>query len=213
MKDGILEFPQRPGGVDPELVAGVEALLFAAGTPLSVPVLAEALGEGTEEVKIALQVLEQRRRDGGVVVERVAGGWQMRTAPRFSAAIHHVLGTRPQRLSRSASEVLAVVAWRQPVTKPEIDRLRGVDSGGVLKQLVDRGLLRTAGRAEDPGRPLLYRTTALFLEVFGLPDLAALPTLAEREAMVRGLGPTDDALIPAEADRAADPAPTERAEE
>lgn len=212
MSEGILEFPQRPGGVDPELIAGVEALLFAAGSPLAVPVIAQALGEPADEVRLALQVLEQQRRDGGVVLDRVAGGWQLRTAPRFAAAVHHLLGTRPQRLSRSASEVLAVVAWRQPVTRPEIERLRGVDSGGVLKHLVDRGLVRTAGRAEDPGRPLLYRTTALFLEVFGLPDLAALPTLAEREGMVRGLGPTDEEEVPA-ASEVAPPTGAERGEE
>ncbi len=196
MSDGILEFPQRPGGVDPELVAAVEALLFASGEPVAVPVLAEALAVAPDEVRMALQVLEHRRRDAGVVLERVAGGWQLRTAPRFAGAIHHLLGTKPQKLSRSATEVLAVVAWRQPVTRPEIERLRGVDSGGVLKQLVDRGLVRAAGRSEEAGRPLLYRTTAAFLELFSLPDLAALPTLAEREELVRDLAPEADDATP-----------------
>lgn len=197
MSEGVLEFPQRPGGVDPEVVAGVEALLFASGEPVAVPVLAEALSVTPDEVRTALQVLEQRRRDTGVVLERVAGGWQLRTAPRFAGPVHHLLGTKPQKLSRSATEVLAVVAWRQPVTRPEIDRLRGVDSGGVLKQLVDRGLVRSAGRSEDPGRPLLYRTTAAFLELFSLPDLSALPTLAEREELVRGVAPEMDDAAPA----------------
>lgn len=187
--DRVLEFPQRPGGVDAELVHAVEALLFAAGEPLTVPRIAEALGAEADEVRIAVRVLEQRRRDGGVVVDRVAGGWQLRSAPRFAAAAHRLAGTRAQRLSRPALEVLAVVAWQQPVARPEIERIRGVDSGGVIKALVDRGLLRTAGRSDDPGRPLLYRTTAAFLELFGLPDLAALPTLAERAALLRAAAP------------------------
>lgn len=190
--DGILDFPSRPGGVEPELVAAVEALLFASGDPVAVPVLVDALGADTDEVRIALRVLEQRRRDTGVILERVAGGWQLRTAPRFAVAVHRLLGTKPQKLSRPALEVLAAVAWHQPVTRTEVERLRGVDSGGVMKTLLERGLLRTSGRSDDPGRPLLYRTTSAFLEMFGLPDLAGLPTLAERAAMVRGMGPTED---------------------
>ena len=192
---GVLDVPQRPGGVDPELLHAVEALLFAAGQPLASLQLAEALEAEPEEVRLALSVLEQRRKDTGVVLERVAGGWQLRTHPRFGAAIHRLLGTKPRRLSRGAMEALAIVAFRQPVTRPEIERLRGVDSGGVIKQLLDRGLLRSAGRSDEPGRPLLYRTTAVFLEMFSLPDLAALPTLEERAALVRGVpAERDDAL-------------------
>ena len=88
--------------------------------------------------------------------------------------------------------VLAIVAWKQPVTRGDIERTRGVDSGGVLKSLLDRGLVRSAGRSDDPGRPLLYRTTQAFLELFSLPDLAALPTLEERASMVRGLSPHEE---------------------
>ncbi len=189
---GILDFPSRPGGVEPELVHAVEALLFAAGEPLATLQVAEALEAEPDEVRTALQVLEQRRKDSGVVLERVAGGWQLRAAPRFGVPIHRLLGTRPKKLGRGALEALAIVAYRQPVTRPEIDRLRGVDSGGVIKQLVDRGLVRSAGRADDPGRPLLYRTTAQFLELFGLPDLSALPTIEERAELVRTMTPDED---------------------
>jgi segregation and condensation protein B len=183
---GLLDFPPDGVPVDEELLAAVEALLFASGDPITVPALAEAIGRGNDEVRSALRTLESRRKGGGVVLERVAGGWQLRTAPRFSILIHRLLGTRPQKLSRPALEVLALVAYHQPIARPEIDRVRGVDSGGVIKSLLDRGLIRTAGRSEEPGRPLLYRTTSGFLELFSLPDLAALPTIAEREALVRG---------------------------
>lgn len=191
--DGILEFPQRPGGVDPELVHAIEALLFASGEPVGAAALTEALGADPDEVRVALRVLTQRRRDSGVVLERVGGGWQLRTAARFATAVHRLIGTRPVRLTRPALEVLAVIAWRQPIPRSEIDRVRGVDSGGVLKSLLERGLIRTAGRSDDPGRPLLYRTTSAFLEMFSLPDLAALPTLEERESLVRARAPDEGA--------------------
>ncbi len=184
--EGVLEFPSRPGGVEPEVVAAVEALLFASGSPVTVQALVQVLGEDAGTVRVALRVLAQRMRDGGVVLERVAGGWQMRTAGRFASKVHELLGTRPARLSPAALEVLAAVAYRQPITRTGIEALRGVDSGGVLKSLLDKGLVRTAGRSDEPGRPLLYRTTAAFLELFGLPDLSALPTLAERASLVRG---------------------------
>jgi segregation and condensation protein B len=105
--------------------------------------------------------------------------------------IHRLLGTRPKKLTRGALESLSIVAYRQPITRPEIDRLRGVDSGGVIKQLVDRGLVRSAGRSDDPGRPLLYRTTPEFLELFGLPDLASLPTIEERAELARTVAAED----------------------
>jgi segregation and condensation protein B len=181
-----ISFPSGVPGADEELVQAVEALLFASGEPVSAAALAQALEVAPAKVEAVLHGIEQRRRGSGVLLERIAAGWQLRTAPRFGAVIHRLLGTRPQKLSRPALEVLSIVAYRQPTSRAEIDRLRGVDSGGVLKSLLDRGLLRTAGRSEEPGRPLLYRTTDAFLELFSLPDLAALPTPAERKALTRG---------------------------
>lgn len=181
----VLVFPQAPSGPSEETVAALEALLFASGEPLTVHAAAEALQLSNGEVRLALEVLEQRRQGGGVVLDAVGGGWQLRTAPRFAAVVHRLLGTKPQKLSRPALEVLAIVAWHQPVSRSEIERIRGVDSGGVLKSLIDRGLLRSAGRSDEPGRPLLYRSTQAFLELFSLPDLSALPTAAERAALVR----------------------------
>jgi segregation and condensation protein B len=183
--DSVLEFPHGTPTVSEETVSALEALLFACGEPLTVPAAAETLQLANDEVRAGLRVIEQRRRAGGVVLERVAGGWQLRTAPRFALIVHRLLGTKPQKLSRPALEVLAIVAYHQPVSRSEIERVRGVDSGGVLKSLIDRGLLRSAGRSDEPGRPLLYRSTAAFLELFSLPDLSSLPTLAERAALVR----------------------------
>jgi segregation and condensation protein B len=200
--DGVLAFPTSAPVVGEEVVAAVEAMLFATGEPLAVAAAAAALEVPDPEIRAALTVLEGRRRGGGVVLERVAGGWQLRTAPRFASVLHRLLGTRPQKLSRPALEVLAIVAYQQPTSRTRIEEVRGVDSGGVLKSLLDRGLLRTAGRSSDPGRPLLYATTAAFLELFGLPDLAALPTAAERAALVRDQSVherlTDDDELPPE---------------
>ena len=104
-------------------------------------------------------------------------------ATRACGLVLRLLKKRPARLSRAALEVLSVVAWRQPVTRAEIESLRGVDSGGVVKSLIERGLLRTAGRRAEPGRPLMYATTRAFLEMFELGDLRDLPTLREREEL------------------------------
>ncbi len=179
----MLDFPGRPGGVDAELVHAVEALLFASGAPLSTPRLAELLDREAGEVLQAVRVLAQQRATTGVVVERIAGAWQLRTSPRFRDHVATLQGAAPRKLSKAAMEVLAAVAYEQPCTRTDIEALRGVDSGGVLKALMDRGLVRVAGRSTVPGRPLLYRTTAAFLEQFSLPDLASLPTLADRKEL------------------------------
>jgi segregation and condensation protein B len=170
-----------------ELVGAVEALLFASGDPISVKDLAMALvGTLPAEVESALMVLGRRFANpaSGVRLVEVSGGWQIRTDPRFADAVLRLRGARPQKLSRASIEVLAVVAWRQPVIKSEIDQLRGVDSGGVLKSLIDRGLIRGSGRREDiPGRPLEYSTTPAFLEMFQLRSLRDLPSLRERQEL------------------------------
>jgi len=177
----VLQFPGRPGGVTPEVVSALEALLFASGQPIRTERLAEVLELPREEVRLGLAVLQDRFGVGrGVRLTRVSGGWQLRTAPEFSSMVLALRGSRPKRLTRAQLEVLAVVAWRQPVTRGEVDALRGVECGPVLRRLLDRGLVRVAGRRDDPGRPLEYRTTAAFLELFALPDLKSLPRLDER---------------------------------
>ena len=191
---GVLDFPSKPGGIDEELVYAMEALLFAAGKPVSADKLATLLEVGRSDIVQAARVLAQRRAGTGVVLERIAGGWQLRTAPRFAAVVRALRGTAPRKLSRAALEALAAVAYEQPCTRGDVEALRGVDSGGVMKSLLEQGLLRVAGRASVPGRPLLYRTTGDFLELFSLPDLASLPTLKEREELTRTEGGEGDAV-------------------
>src|SRR5690242_1810076 len=110
----------------------------------------------------------------GVVLEEVAGGYQLRTPKEHAPYVRKLLAAKPPRLSRPLLETLAIVAYRQPVTRPEIEQLRGVDSGGVLETLLERRLVRIAGRKEAPGRPIMYATSPEFLEVFGLRDLEGL---------------------------------------
>lgn len=177
----IVRFPSGEGP-PVELVDALEALLFAAGDPVTEAQLRVALSDGSaEQVRAGLVELQQRREASGVVLVEVAGGWQLRTAPRLAEVVAGFLGAKPQPLSSAALEVLSVVAYRQPVTRREIDELRGVGSGGVLRNLLDRGLVRSAGRRAEPGRPLEYRTTRSFLELFTLRGLEDLPTLRDVE--------------------------------
>lgn len=158
----------------------VEALLFAAGDPLPVKKMVEFVeGATADEVKATLAELSTEYLTRGIRLVEVAGGWQMRTAPEHQRYVRKLFRERPQRLTRAATETIAVVAYKQPVTRQEIEAVRGVDSGGVLESLVERRLVRILGRKDVPGRPLVYGTTQEFLELFGLASLKALPTLPE----------------------------------
>lgn len=167
------------------LTAALEALLFAAGEPVTATELAEALfGVEVGAVRAGLAELAERLEGSGLQLLAVGGGWQLRTRPQYADAILRLRGGRPTKMSKAALEVLAVVAYRQPVTRSEIDEIRGVASGGPVKLLLDKGYLKIAGRRQEPGRPLEYATTSAFLEVFSLPGLGALPTLKERQELV-----------------------------
>lgn len=180
----VVPFPGDHTAPPEDLTAAVEALLFAAGEPVNVAELADALGTvDPDAVREVLHALSQASVGRGVRVLKVANGWQMRTDPRFADAILRLRGGRPLTMSRAALETLAVVAYRQPVTRSEVDEIRGVNAGGVLKTLLDKGWVRVAGRRDEPGRPLEYATTPLFLEMFELSGLNALPTLKEREEL------------------------------
>lgn len=183
--DNLLPFP---GQVADERLATLEALLFASGEAVRANALAVAMGLETPAVHQALLVLQKRMAasDRGLELEEIAGGWQLRTDPRHADTVIRLLGGRPRKLSGAALEVLSVVAYQQPATKGEIDRVRGVDSGGVLRKLLERGILRVAGQRDEPGRPSEYATTPAFLELFSLPNLASLPQLRDREAMLDG---------------------------
>lgn len=162
------------------LLPVLEALLFAAADPLPVRKVCEIVdGATSREVRAALERIERDCRSRGIRLVEVAGGWQLRTAPEHHAYVRRLFRERPFRLTRASLETLAVVAYRQPVTRAEIEAIRGVDSSAVLEGLVERRLIRIAGRRDVPGRPLVYATTSRFLEVFGLKDLKSLPTLGE----------------------------------
>ena len=164
----------------------IESLLFVADEPLSLDKLKSILETvESKEIKTALQMLGDRyeSRGGGFSLYEVAGGWQLRSRPEYNPWIKRLLQPSPQRLSKPALETLAIVAYNQPIIRADIEHIRGVDCGGVLRQLMERKLIRVLGRKEIPGRPLIYATTKLFLETFGLKDLRDLPSPKEIEEM------------------------------
>jgi segregation and condensation protein B len=164
----------------PRLESILESLLFAADRPLVVNELKRLLGErDPKRLTAALEALKIRHAESGIQLVSVAGGWQFRTHPGNGAWVAKLVAGRPTRLSRAMMETLSIVAYRQPITRPEIDEIRGVDCGPVLHTLLDRGLIRVIGKKEEVGRPMLYGTTPEFLKIFSLRDLADLPTLRE----------------------------------
>lgn len=169
-----------------DLAAVVEAVLAVAGEPVTLDALLAAAGEGVDRglVEAAVEFVQRRHEQegSGIKVERVAGGWLLATRPEHEGALREYLGFRSRaRLSQAALETLAIVAYRQPITLPEINFLRGVNSAGVVRTLVERKLIVVAGRKQVVGTPLLYRTGKEFLVHFGLSDLSALPTPEEVE--------------------------------
>jgi len=169
----------------------LEALIFASDRPLSLDRLTALVaeeGHGKAEIAQALRELraEYVKRDGGISLEEVAGGYRFSTHEGLAPWVKRLAIARATPLSLAALEVLAIIAYRQPIIKMEIDRIRGVDCGGVIKGLLERRLVRIVGRKDAPGRPMLYGTTAHFLELFHLRSLAELPTvkeLTERERL------------------------------
>ncbi|HEY3281728.1 MAG TPA: SMC-Scp complex subunit ScpB [Armatimonadota bacterium] len=166
---------------DPRLRHAVEALLFAATEPLTTDRMARVLEIDETTVYQALVDLRTDYHDGrGVHILPVAGGYQMVTHPDFAPFVGKLLAAPPTRLSRAALETLSIVAYRQPITIPEIEAVRGVSSDGVVRTLVERGLIHEAGQKETPGRPNLFVTTEEFLVYFGLKELTDLPSLETR---------------------------------
>ncbi len=165
-----------------EIKAIVEALVFASDVPLSPDRIGELLpGSEKGEIRKLLEELvgEYGERQGGIDLRPVAGGYQFRTRADLAPWVRKLKAGKPAGLSPAAMETLAVVAYRQPVVKADIDRFRGVDVSGSLRGLLDKKLVRIVGRKDVPGKPILYGTTKRFLEVFNLKDLAELPTLRE----------------------------------
>jgi segregation and condensation protein B len=169
-----------------ELSSIIESLIFSADAALSTDRICDVLTEfEREEIKVVLKELQDfyLEREGGFELVEVAGGWQFRTRPAFHGYITRHIKTRTAKFSQSALETLAIIAYRQPITRAEVEHLRGVDCGGVLKSLLEKRLVRILGKKDIPGRPLIYGTSKEFLEIFGLKDLKSLPTLKEIQAL------------------------------
>ena len=185
----------------------IESLLFVADETLTVEKIRRIFPDVEPgEIRAALTELveEHRERQGGFFLSEVAGGYQFRTHPDFNTYIRRMVRPNAPRLSKAALETLAVIAYKQPVIRSDVEHIRGVDCGGVLRLLLERKLIRILGRKEIPGRPLIYATTKLFLEVFDLKDLKDLPTPKEIEEMSRNemetLLPFSDGEDPATGD-------------
>jgi segregation and condensation protein B len=157
----------------------VEALVFASDKPHKASELARLASAPVQQVKALLIELSETYAERGIVLSEIAGGWLFRTNAQYAPFVRELTSERPVRLTRAQIETLAIVAYRQPITRPEIDDIRGVDSGATLKLLLERDLGRILGKRDEPGRPLLYGTTSQFLAFFGLKSLRDLPTLRE----------------------------------
>ncbi|MFQ5380840.1 MAG: SMC-Scp complex subunit ScpB [Dehalococcoidia bacterium] len=166
-----------------ELAWAIEAMLFASGRPQTVPALARAAGVGPAAVRTALDQLAGDYEARGLrLVKDGAGLFEIAHAPEYAACVERLLGAAPsQRLSRAALETLAIIAWRQPCTRAQVEAIRGVNSDKLIVTLEGRGFLEVTGRAETPGRPRLYRTTLQFFEHFGLEGPEDLPPLLEAD--------------------------------
>lgn len=180
------------------LSAAVEALLFASESPVSLSILAESLAAEPGDVAEALDAVRRHldQAGHGVQLAEMGGGWILTTREEHAPAVRSLLrGKRKARLSRAALETLAIVAYKQPVTRPEIEDIRGVDSGSALATLLERDLVTLRGRSEVVGRPLLYGTAEEFLSYFGLRDLTELPRPEELRALMQSREDSADAEL------------------
>ena len=183
----VLDVIEKQTRTPGELVALVEALVFVADEPITVKLLAEVLDEDRESVQTAVEELtkEYESRESGLQIREIAGGWQIATRTDFHEEVRRFLKTRPSaKLSLASLETLAVIAYKQPVTVPEILDIRGVQSASAIKTLLDKRLIVAKGRKEAVGRPMQYGTSKDFLIQFGLNDLSELPSIEDFEDLV-----------------------------
>jgi segregation and condensation protein B len=185
-----------------ERKAALEAIIYAADEPATLDQLAGALGDEKLAVQSSLDelVASYASEDHGIEIREVAGGFKLYTKPQQHDVVRRFIKSLrpPLRLTMPALETLAVISYKQPVTGPEIGEIRGVNTSGVLKTLLDKRLITTAGRKEVIGRPILYRTSKEFLMRFGLSDLGELPSLKEFEALAREALGSDEGVVPDE---------------
>ena len=186
----------------------VEALIMASPEPVSADRLSTIVPDlSPASAKDIVNELNTEYQDASRAFEiwEVAGGFQLRTLPEFSGYLQELKKQRPLRLSQAALETLSIIAYKQPVTRADLEDVRGVDTGAVVRGLLDRRLLRIAGHRDVPGRPLLYATSRRFLEVFGLESLKDLPALRELEELAREQGVTLPNSVPADSEAHAEP--------
>ena len=185
-----LEIEEKQPRSIAELVSIVEALIFVADEPITLKTLADVLEEEKATIESAIDELksEYEQRQGGLQLREIAGGWQISTRTEFHEEVRKFLKTRPNaKLSLAALETLAVIAYKQPSTIPEILEIRGVQSASAIKTLLDKRLIITNGRKETVGRPMQYGTSKSFLIQFGLKDLSELPSIEDFEDLTQGI--------------------------
>ncbi len=215
-EDAPLDTDARPGlekappllVSDKHLETVIESLLFVSDKPLTPLRVARLARTSTKEAARIIEQLAKFYEGRGLELAEVAGGWQFRSSAASAPFVRDLVAKKPVRLTRAQIETLAICAYRQPITRPEVDEIRGVDSGSAIKILVEKSLVKILGRRDEPGRPLLYGTTPHFLEFFGLPSLAELPTLREhaelsdesRELFERRMGESIDTIADIEGD-------------
>jgi segregation and condensation protein B len=184
--------------------SALESIIYAADEPATLDQLAKALGAEKTEVRAALDLLvaAYQTDDRGIEIRKVAGGWKFYTKPQHHDVVRRFIKSLqpPIRLTMPALETLAVIAYKQPATVPEINEIRGVNVGGVIKTLLEKRLITTCGRKEAIGRPILYRTSKQFLMRFGLSDLDELPSLKEFEQLAQAALGSDAGIAPTEAE-------------
>ncbi|MBI4209423.1 MAG: SMC-Scp complex subunit ScpB [Deltaproteobacteria bacterium] len=162
----------------------IEAILFASDQPVTLDLLRTIVPEiESARIQKAIEELQAEFSGHGIALCEVAGGYQFRTCPEHAEWVKKLFELRPARLTRAALEALSIIAYRQPVTRVEIEAIRGVDSGGVLQTLLERSLIEAVGKKEAPGQPILYGTTKIFMEHFHLRDLSELPPLQKIEEL------------------------------
>lgn len=180
-----------------ELRPIIDALVFAADAPLSIQKIKQIIEETSHEqistgtIREAIEEInkDNKNRQRGFYLQEVAGGYQFRTRPNYAVWVKKLKKSKPFRLTQSTMETLAIIVYKQPIIRAEVDKIRGVDSGGVIKNLLERNLIKILGRKNIAGRPFLFGSTKRFLEVFGLEKLSDMPTLKEFENL-------DDSKLP-----------------
>jgi segregation and condensation protein B len=188
MSEQATEMVEQNARSTNELVAVVESIIFVSDEPATVRLLAEVLGEEKGAIEAAVEQLssEYEAREGGLQLREVAGGWQIATKTEYHEDVRNYLKTRPSaKLSLAALETLAVIAYKQPVTVPEILEIRGVQSASAIKTLLEKRLIVTKGHKETVGRPMQYGTSKEFLIQFGLKDLTELPSMEDFEDLIK----------------------------